>query len=89
MRDEAEHPAQAVKSQVLKSVDCILAISIWNDQDAKELAESLGAKTLLDKTKLYSELIPAIKHFCKLTGGSTAPHDVATGQSTYSKEAAG
>jgi hypothetical protein len=28
------------------------------------LAESLGAAALLDKAKLYSELIPAIKQFC-------------------------
>jgi hypothetical protein len=28
------------------------------------LAESLGAAVLLDKAKLYSELIPAIKQFC-------------------------
>jgi hypothetical protein len=28
------------------------------------LAESFGAKALLDKVKLFSDLIPAIKQFC-------------------------
>jgi DNA-binding NarL/FixJ family response regulator len=38
----------------------LLAISISNDEEAKVLAESFGAATLLDKMDLYSELIPAI-----------------------------
>jgi hypothetical protein len=37
-----------------------LAISISNDEEAKILAESFGAATLLDKMDLYNELIPAI-----------------------------
>jgi DNA-binding NarL/FixJ family response regulator len=64
MRDEDEYPAELVKSQVLLHAKCILAISLWNDGDAKALAKNFGAKMLLDKTKLYSELIPAIKQFC-------------------------
>ncbi|MGB6544377.1 MAG: response regulator [Candidatus Acidiferrales bacterium] len=39
----------------------VVAISIWNDDDARTLADSLGAVTLLDKINLASELIPAIK----------------------------
>jgi DNA-binding NarL/FixJ family response regulator len=38
----------------------LLAISISNDEEAKILAESFGAVTLLDKMDLYNELIPAI-----------------------------
>jgi len=62
--DEREYPAEVVKAQVLRHAKCVLAISLWNDTEAKALAESLGATVLLDKAKLYSELIPAIKQFC-------------------------
>jgi hypothetical protein len=53
-----------IKAQVLLHAKCVLAISLWNDTEAKVLAESLGAAVLLDKGKLYSELIPAIRQFC-------------------------
>jgi DNA-binding NarL/FixJ family response regulator len=66
--DEREYPAEVVKAQVLLHAKCVLAISLGNDREAKDLAESLGAAVLLDKATLYSELIPAIKQFCpKLT----------------------
>ena len=65
MSDEREYPPEMVKSQLLLNTTCILAISFWNDADAGELAETFGATALLDKTKLYSELIPAIRQFCK------------------------
>ena len=64
MRDEREYPPGLVKSQVLLHTKCIVAISLYNDDDARALAESFGAHVLLDKMKLYSELIPAIKQFC-------------------------
>jgi hypothetical protein len=41
---------------------CTLAVSLSNDEEAKELAESYGAVSLLDKMSLYSEIIPAIMH---------------------------
>jgi len=62
--DEREYPAEVVKAQVLLHAKCVLAISLWSDTEAKALGESLGAAVLLDKAKLYSELIPAIKQFC-------------------------
>jgi hypothetical protein len=66
--DEREYRAGVVKAQVLLDAKCVLAISLWNDTEARALAESLGAAALLDTAKLYSELIPAIKRFCpKLT----------------------
>jgi DNA-binding NarL/FixJ family response regulator len=64
MRDEREYPPELVKSQILLHTKCIVAISLYNDDDARALAESFGAHVLLDKMKLYSELIPAIKQFC-------------------------
>jgi hypothetical protein len=64
MRDEWRYPPELVKSHILMHAKCILSTSLWNDDDAKALAESLGAHVLLDKMKLYGELIPAIKTFC-------------------------
>jgi DNA-binding NarL/FixJ family response regulator len=39
----------------------LIAISFWNDEDTQEFAASLGAVTLLDKMRLSTELLPAIK----------------------------
>ena len=64
MPDEREYTPKLVKSQIRLHTRCIVAISLWNDDDAKALAKSFGAHVLLDKMKLYSELIPAIKRFC-------------------------
>jgi CheY-like chemotaxis protein len=38
----------------------VLAISFANDDEAKALAETIGAAKLLDKVELANELIPAI-----------------------------
>ncbi len=38
----------------------LVAISIWNDEPSKQLAESFGAAVLLDKMGLGETLIPAI-----------------------------
>lgn len=43
----------------------VLAISFSYDDETKALAERYGAVTLLDKTKLTEELIPAIKRCVK------------------------
>lgn len=67
MPDEKEYPPETVKNHVLQSTGCVLAISIWNDEAAKSLAQRLGAKALLDKVKMSAELIAAVFLFC-------APH---------------
>jgi CheY-like chemotaxis protein len=59
MGDEREVTPLQVKSSIGASQ--LLAISIWNDDEAKALADSFGAVTLLDKISLTAELIPAIK----------------------------
>jgi DNA-binding NarL/FixJ family response regulator len=64
MPDEDEYPPELVKSQILQHSVCILAISVWNDEKARALACSFGAKAFLDKTSLYTTLIPAIKEHC-------------------------
>jgi two-component system, NarL family, response regulator DevR len=64
MPDEKIYAPEVVRLTLLQKAGCILAVSIWNDHDAKALAERFGAKALLDKAHLSSELIPAIKRFC-------------------------
>ena len=64
MPDECEFTPKLVKSQILLHTTCIVAISLWNDDDTRTLAQSFGAHVLLDKMYLYSDLIPAIKQFC-------------------------
>jgi DNA-binding NarL/FixJ family response regulator len=64
MPDESMHAPEAAKVKILQTAGCILAISVWNDDVAKALAEQFGAKALIDKAHLFSELIPAIKLFC-------------------------
>jgi hypothetical protein len=39
---------------------CLLAISIWNDEQTRIIAESFGALKLLDKNNLFNTLVPAI-----------------------------
>jgi hypothetical protein len=40
---------------------CLLAMSVWNDEETTGLAFTYGAIKLLDKTNLASILMPAIK----------------------------
>jgi DNA-binding NarL/FixJ family response regulator len=61
MSDESDYSPESVRVQVSVNAGCILAISLWNDEKAKALAKRFGARALLDKANLYSELISAIK----------------------------
>ena len=46
----------------LRLIDCqLLAMSLWTDEETQGLARSFGAITLLDKTKLASELLPSLR----------------------------
>ena len=64
MQDERRYPPELVKPQIHLHTKCVVAMSLLNDGEAKALAERFGAHVLLDKMKLYPELIPAIKKFC-------------------------
>ena len=57
--DENKVTFSEVKSRLNGS--SLLAISIWNDNETKALADSYGAFAFLDKANLAYELIPAIK----------------------------
>jgi chemotaxis response regulator CheB len=61
MSDEREYSPESVRVQLSMHARCIVAISVWNDEKAKALAERFGACVLLDKANLYAELISAIK----------------------------
>jgi chemotaxis response regulator CheB len=61
MSDEREYSPESVRVQLSMHAGCIVAISVWNDEKAKALAERFGARVLLDKANLYAELISAIK----------------------------
>jgi chemotaxis response regulator CheB len=64
MSDEREYSPESVRVQLSMGAGCIVAISIWNDEKAKALAERFGARVLLDKVNLYSDLIRTIKENC-------------------------
>ena len=59
MGDERAVTPSQLKSSLNGS--CMLAISIWKDNETKAFAESIGAVELLDKANLASLLIPAIR----------------------------
>jgi hypothetical protein len=61
MPDESCLSSQEIKSQLDRSGSRLIAMSFWNDEDTQALARSLGAVTLLDKMRLTTDLIPAIK----------------------------
>ena len=54
----------------------VLAISIANDDEAKAMAESIGAAKLLDKMNHARELIPAILEIAPKPAGSCLNQDV-------------
>jgi DNA-binding NarL/FixJ family response regulator len=59
MGDETEVTPAQVKTCFTQF--CLLAISIWSDEETRTLADSFGAVALLDKAMLATKLIPAIK----------------------------
>jgi DNA-binding NarL/FixJ family response regulator len=61
MKDQSACETEVVKIQLNRCESRILAISIANDAETKELARSVGAFTLLDKMNLADDLIPTIK----------------------------
>jgi DNA-binding NarL/FixJ family response regulator len=63
MKDENLVTPSLIKERLVDSK--LLIISVWNDQETKDLAAAYGATTLLDKGNLATELIPAVKHCVK------------------------
>lgn len=59
LAEKRDFAPTSVKLQ-LACVEHVLAVSFSNDDESKTLAESYGAAVLLDKMKLYTDLLPAI-----------------------------
>jgi two-component system, NarL family, response regulator DevR len=59
MPDENTITPEEVKSRLSHDFQ-VLGMSVWNDEETKELAENLGAAVLLDKMNLASTLVPTI-----------------------------
>jgi DNA-binding NarL/FixJ family response regulator len=81
MHDEYLYPPEVVRREIRKHSKHVLAISMWDDQNANVLAASLGAELLLDKTKLYAELVTTIMRCCgneevPMTYGEGANHSI-------------
>jgi DNA-binding NarL/FixJ family response regulator len=70
MPDETYFPPPEVKSLLNRGTQ-ILAISVWDDEYSRELAEVIGAAVFLDTMNLTNTLIPTIKELKR--GCSAAP----------------
>lgn len=66
----------------------LLVISTENDNEAQALAASYGALVLLDKMKLYAELVPAIMKFGPSAPGTLPLDTQAVAPSSSRREAA-
>ena len=62
MADGGVVTAERVKSALAGS--CVIAMSIWKDEETSILSSKMGAVTLLDKAALMTGLISAIKQYC-------------------------
>jgi len=56
-----EHSFDPTNIRIHLRGSCLLAMSVWNDEETASLAKSYGAVKLLDKSQLASTLIPAIE----------------------------
>jgi DNA-binding NarL/FixJ family response regulator len=52
---------------------CLLAMSVWKDEETASLARSYGAMKLLDKGQLASTLVPAIEECANQNGERITP----------------
>lgn len=60
MPNEKNIPVEELRTK-LNDGSCIVAISVWVDDDAKALAKSLNAYKLLDKMDVGNSLVATIK----------------------------
>lgn len=66
MPEEAGIGPLDIRSHFAQNGPRLVAISIWNDDQTKALADSCGANRFLDKAKLGSELLPVIKELAPI-----------------------
>jgi len=60
MPDDTKIMPSELKSHLNSEGSKILAVSVWQDEDAHALAKSMGAVALLDKASLAYGLVPTI-----------------------------
>ncbi len=68
MPGEKSFTPAAIKNHLHGS--CLLAMSVWNDEETASLAQSYGAVKLLDKGQLASTLVPAIEECIQQHGAA-------------------
>ena len=68
MPDEKQFDADTIKAHLGSS--CLLAMSIYADEETASLARNYGALKLLDKSSLGSTLIPAIEECTREKGNA-------------------
>jgi DNA-binding NarL/FixJ family response regulator len=61
MPDGQDAESAFVKLRLLSTGSRVLAMSLWQDEETQIIAQGYGAVELLDKGKLFDELIPAIQ----------------------------
>ena len=64
MNDERRFMPGFVRAELVSSAKHVIAMSLWNDDETKTLAESYGATVFLDKSMLATELVPTIMALC-------------------------
>jgi DNA-binding NarL/FixJ family response regulator len=64
MPDERDFDPVLTKSHLLGCTKHVLVMSVWVDEESRALAGDYGAAALLDKSRLASDLIPAIVQVC-------------------------
>jgi DNA-binding NarL/FixJ family response regulator len=67
--DQSKLTPTEVKSLLNSGVSRLLAIAVWRDEDADNLARSYGAITLLDKIDLGHTLLPTIMQLASPNSG--------------------
>jgi two-component system, NarL family, response regulator NreC len=61
MPDQLEFDPAFVKDQLSACCGCVLAMSVWQDSESDQLAQSYGAARVLDKANFASEFRQAIQ----------------------------
>jgi DNA-binding NarL/FixJ family response regulator len=59
MPNQSEITPETIKSRLRGA--CLIAISIWTDEETAKLAQRYGAFRLLDKMQLHGSLLPTIE----------------------------
>ena len=65
MPDGDSFESAFVKLRLFSTRSRVLAMSLWQDEETQIIAQSYGAVELLDKGKLFNELVAAIQRLSR------------------------